>query len=633
MYVRILLEGCRCVELDCDDGRDGEPDITHVGALCSRIKFQDVVEAINDAAWLHSTLPVFLSLEMVCAACFPTPPRPACKTERLTLLLRAPQHCSFGQQGRCAAIMSDTFGDRLLLPDEVARLSTVSPEALDGKVVIKGKPPRNQSPPHSSHRASHASISRRKSCGVESYSHLIKSSDEGEDADLEDHLEMPWEHRRGSVDATTSPTGFQSSAAAASVALLPAAVVNDFVVGLAGKPLGKLRRVRRHSLSGAAISLVSEGAVASLALAKTASQTGASIASEGAGRAMALAKTASQTGASIASEGAGRAMAVAVASVEAARVASDLASSVVSDGAERAKAVAVAGVEVAKAASDMAAAVVSEGAERAASAAKVTAEVAASTAGGACTTVSSVRISAFAALSANKFRLASQKLAREHEELEVQACQTPSPSSWVQLPADEALSTDQLERQGGDQEDPMGRSAPRESGAWVEAGEKLGALGEEETEVCSPSKWPRASGLAARIAGRSASSAAEPQRGMADTSPWSKFPRIIQTASVLEAFKQHRSQTASVDSCAEQSGSWFHTDLIKKRGKHAPQHPELLGVTAMRSTSVDCFLTLSPTQSPIPVTSLSETAVSKLASSESNGSKGLHQLQHAGCQR
>ncbi|CAN0524517.1 unnamed protein product, partial [Ectocarpus sp. 8 AP-2014] len=41
-YINDLCKGCRCVELDCWDGDDGEPLIYHGYTLTGRIRFADV---------------------------------------------------------------------------------------------------------------------------------------------------------------------------------------------------------------------------------------------------------------------------------------------------------------------------------------------------------------------------------------------------------------------------------------------------------------------------------------------------------------------------------------------------------------------------------------------------------------
>ena len=67
MYEQQLKDGCRCLEIDCWDGQDGEPEVTHGFTLTSRIKFYDVVVSIEKFAFEVSEYPVILSLEMHCS--------------------------------------------------------------------------------------------------------------------------------------------------------------------------------------------------------------------------------------------------------------------------------------------------------------------------------------------------------------------------------------------------------------------------------------------------------------------------------------------------------------------------------------------------------------------------------------
>ena len=68
-YIDDLMEGCRCVEIDTWDSRDGsgEPVVYHGGTLTSKVLFRDVIQAIGDYGFVNNPYPIILSFENHCS--------------------------------------------------------------------------------------------------------------------------------------------------------------------------------------------------------------------------------------------------------------------------------------------------------------------------------------------------------------------------------------------------------------------------------------------------------------------------------------------------------------------------------------------------------------------------------------
>uniref|UniRef100_A0A669CCY9 Phosphoinositide phospholipase C n=1 Tax=Oreochromis niloticus TaxID=8128 RepID=A0A669CCY9_ORENI len=114
MYAWVLQSGCRCVEVDCWDGPEGEPMVQHGYTLTSKIPFKSVIETINKYAFINNQYPVILSIE---------------------------NHCSIQQQKKIAQYLREIFADKLDIGDVLSgNCKTLpSPHSLQGKILIKGK--------------------------------------------------------------------------------------------------------------------------------------------------------------------------------------------------------------------------------------------------------------------------------------------------------------------------------------------------------------------------------------------------------------------------------------------------------------------------------------------------------------
>ena len=61
-YEQALKMGARCIEIDCRNGKNGAPVVTH-GWFTTRIPLEEVVETIKKHAFVTSKYPVILSIE------------------------------------------------------------------------------------------------------------------------------------------------------------------------------------------------------------------------------------------------------------------------------------------------------------------------------------------------------------------------------------------------------------------------------------------------------------------------------------------------------------------------------------------------------------------------------------------
>ncbi|KFH43651.1 1-phosphatidylinositol 4,5-bisphosphate phosphodiesterase-like protein [Hapsidospora chrysogenum ATCC 11550] len=115
-YISALVQGCRCVEIDCWNGPNGQPKVTHGQTLTSNVSFREVLVVIKKYAFVKTLFPLWISLEV---------------------------RCSEEQQRVMAVILREVFGSQLIEEPLASNIDMLpSPSQLLEHVLVKVKKPR-----------------------------------------------------------------------------------------------------------------------------------------------------------------------------------------------------------------------------------------------------------------------------------------------------------------------------------------------------------------------------------------------------------------------------------------------------------------------------------------------------------